>query len=151
MEDLINRETEKIQNGMSLENGMVKVDIIRSMLDRKMAAILYGAGGASCQVCTATHEDLKDRELVEDGFTINRIIIDAIQLFGELDDIDGFFAVPSNERYNQTHQPKSKVNFIAASPIHSYACIFKWFNLLVYYLHIGKFLVHNYHRYKKIQ
>ena len=97
-----------------------KVDIIRSMFDGKMAAILSGGGGPSCQMCTATHEDLKDRELVEDGFTINRTTTDVIQLFGELDDIDVFFALPSNERYNLTYQPISKVNIIGTSPLHSY-------------------------------
>ena len=138
MENLINPETAKLQNGISLENGSVKVDIIRSIFDGKMAAILSGAGGASCQMCTATHNDLKDRELVVDGFPINRTISDAIQLFGELEDIESFFALPSNERFNLTHLPISTVNIIAASPLHSYTCIFRWFNLLVYHLHIGK-------------
>ena len=100
--------------------------------------VLSGAGGASCQMCTATHNDLKDRELVVDGFPINRTIFDAIQLFGELEDIHSFFALPSNERYNLTHFPLSTVNIIAASPLHSYTCIFRWFNLLIYHLHIGK-------------
>ena len=91
-------ETAKLQNGISLDNGSVKVDIIRSLFEGNMAAILSGAGGASCQMCTATHNDLKDRELVVDGFPINRTISDAIQLFGELEDIGSFFALPSNER-----------------------------------------------------
>ena len=93
------------------------------MFDGKMAAILSGAGGASCQMCTATQKDLKDRELVVDGFPINRTISDAIQLFGELEDIESFFALPSNEHYNLTHLPISTVNIIAASPLHSYTCI----------------------------
>ena len=138
MEDLINPDTEKLQNGITLQNGVVKVEIVRSMFDGKMSAILSGAGGASCQMCTATHDDLKDRDLIEDGFPINRTITDAIQLFGELENVEEFFALPSNERYNITHQPISKVNIIAASPLHSYTCILKWFNLLVYHLHIGK-------------
>ena len=40
MENLINPETTKLQNGITLESGSVKIDIIRSMLDGKMAAIL---------------------------------------------------------------------------------------------------------------
>ena len=120
MEDLINPETAKLENGISLENGFVKVDIIRSMFDGKMAAILSGTGGASCQMCNATQKDLKDRELVVDGFPIDRTISDAIQLFGELEDIESFFALPSNERYNLTHLPISTVNIIAASPLHPY-------------------------------
>lgn len=47
--------------------GAVNVEIIRSMFDGKMVAILSGAGGASSQICTATHDDLKDRELIEDA------------------------------------------------------------------------------------
>ena len=77
---LINPDTEKLQNGITLQNGVVKVEIVRSMFDGKMSAILSGAGGASCQMCTATHDDLKDRDLIEDGFPINRTITDAILL-----------------------------------------------------------------------
>ena len=89
--DLINPETSKLQKGITLENGLVKIDIIRSMIGGKMTAILSGAGGASCQMCTETHKDLKDRDLVIDGFPINRTISDTIELFGELDDTESFF------------------------------------------------------------
>ena len=123
MEDLINPETAKLENEISLENGFVKVDIILSMFDGEMAAILSDPGGASCQMCTATQNDLKDRELVVDGFPINRTISDAIRLFGELEDIASFYALQSNECYNLTHLPISTVNIIAASPLHSYTCI----------------------------
>ena len=68
MECRINPDTAMLQNGITLENGVVNVDIIRSMFDGKMTAILSGAGGASGQMCTATHKDLKDRELVLEGF-----------------------------------------------------------------------------------
>ena len=109
MENLINPETAKLQNAISLEIDSEKVDIIRPMFDGKMAAILSGAGGACCQMFTATHNDLKDWELVVDGFPINRTISDAIQLFGELEDIQSFFAPPSNERYNLTHLPSQRL------------------------------------------
>ena len=64
MTDLINPETELMQSeGFSLgDNQQVNVDIVRSMFDGKMSAILSGAGGASCQLCTATHNELKDRD-----------------------------------------------------------------------------------------
>ena len=39
MGDLINPDTAKLENEISLENGFVKVDIIRSMFDGEMAAI----------------------------------------------------------------------------------------------------------------
>ena len=63
MTDLINPETELMKSeGFSLgDNQQVHVDIVRSMFDGKMSAILSGAGGASCQLCT--HNELKDREL----------------------------------------------------------------------------------------
>ena len=73
MTDLINPETEHMKSeGFSLgDNQQVHVDIVRSMFDGKMSAILSGAGGASCQLCTATHNELKDRELIIQGFPIN--------------------------------------------------------------------------------
>ena len=61
------------------------------MFDGKMAGILSGAGGASCQLCMATHKELKDRDFIVQGYPINRNISDAIQLFGEVEDVDAFF------------------------------------------------------------
>ena len=43
-------------------------------------------------MCTATHKDLKDRDLVLEGFPINRNITDAIEIFSHIDDIESFFA-----------------------------------------------------------
>ena len=54
MEDLFNPDTSKLSDGITTEYGLVNVDINRSMFDGKIAAILSGAGGASCQMCTAT-------------------------------------------------------------------------------------------------
>ncbi|KAI6651099.1 hypothetical protein LOD99_5449 [Oopsacas minuta] len=108
------------------------------MLDGKVASILSGAGGASCQLCTATQKELKDRDLILQGYPINRNISDAIQLFGELEDIDAFFSLPTNQRFNLTHQPLSTMGILPASPLHSYTCIFRWFNLLVYHLNCNK-------------
>ena len=42
------------------ENELVRIDIVRSLFDGKMAGILSGAGGASWKLCTATHSELKD-------------------------------------------------------------------------------------------
>ena len=99
MTDLINLEIELMKSeGFSLgDNQKVHVNIVRSMFDGKMSAILSGAGGASCQLCTATHNELKDRELIIEGFPINRHITDAIQLFGEIEDNESFFFLPSNQ------------------------------------------------------
>ena len=90
-----------------------------------MAAILSGVGGASCQMCIATHNDLKDWDLVLNGFPINKIITDAIDLFSHIDDIESFFALSTNERFNLTHQPISEIYIHPASPLHSYTCIFR--------------------------
>ena len=87
MVDLINPETKSMSNhGFNLSDGEnVCIDIVCLMSDGKMAAVMSGAGGASCQLCTATHSELKDRELIIQGYPLNRHISDAIQLFGELE------------------------------------------------------------------
>ena len=136
MSDLINPDTDlmKSEEFILESNEKVLVDMVRSMFDGKMASILSGAGGASCQLCTAAHKELKDPDWIIQGFPINRYITDAIQLFGEIEDSDSFFSLPSNERCNLTHEPTSTINILPASPLHSYTCIFRWFNLLVYHL-----------------
>ncbi|KAI6659039.1 hypothetical protein LOD99_14715 [Oopsacas minuta] len=140
MDDLINTDTDLMRSeGFTLgPDQQVRVDIVRSMLDGKMAGILSWAGGASCQLCTATHKELSDRELIIQGFPINRYITDAIQLFGEIEDSHSFFSLPSNQRCNITHEPTSTINILPASPLHSYTGIFRWFNLLIYHLNCGK-------------
>ena len=82
MSSLINPVTEEMKNNvLTLLQGKADVEIVRSMFDGKMSAILSGAGGASYQMCTAIHRDLKDRDLVIQGFPINRSITDAIEIF----------------------------------------------------------------------
>ena len=91
--DLINPETSKLSDGISTEYGLITVDINRSIFDGKMAAFLFGAGRASCQICSVTRKDLKDSDLVIDAFSINRIIADAAQIFSEIDNAESFFAL----------------------------------------------------------
>ncbi|KAI6658821.1 hypothetical protein LOD99_15166 [Oopsacas minuta] len=140
MKDIINPETDQMkdQGFYFADDKHIFVDVVRSMLDGKMASILSGAGGASCQLCTATQKELKDRDLILQGYPINRNISDAIELFGELEDIDAFFSLPTNQRFNLTHQPLSTMDILPASPVHSYTCIFRWFNLLVCHLNCNK-------------
>ena len=131
MNDIINLDTDRMKNeGLAIPNmGHISVDIIRSMFDGKMSGILSGATGASCQPCTATKEQLKDVELITQGFPINRHISDAIELFGELEDKETFFKGPSN--INLTHEAISTINITPASPLHSYTCTLsrqKYFN-----------------------
>ena len=80
MVNIINPDTHKLKNdGLDIpEMGHVSVYITRSMFDGKMVAILSGAEGASCQLCTATHKELKYQHLILQGFPINRHISDAI-------------------------------------------------------------------------
>ena len=42
-------------DGFNKEGGHVNINIVRSMIDSKMAVKLSGAGRASCQLCTTTH------------------------------------------------------------------------------------------------
>ena len=51
-----------------------------------MTATLDGAGGASCHLCTSTREQLKDVDLVQHGFPINRFIDSALQIFEEVNE-----------------------------------------------------------------
>ena len=44
MEDLINPDTEKLQNGITLQNGVVKVEIVRSMFDEDVCYIIWCRG-----------------------------------------------------------------------------------------------------------
>ena len=48
------------------------------------------------------------------------------------------FPLPSTERFGLTDLPISTIYINSASPQQSYTCIFRWFNLLVYHLHIEK-------------
>ena len=114
MNDIINPDTDRMKNeGFAILNmGHISVDIIGFMFDGKMSGILSGAAGASCQLCMATKEQLKEVELITQGFPINRYISDAIKLFGELEDKETFFKGPSNHRINLTHEPISTINIL---------------------------------------
>ena len=85
MDTLINDETSQIENsGLRLLKGDAKVKVTQSHFDTKMAKILSGSGGASCQMCTATFKQLHDISIVQDGFPINRTIHDANQYLNRL-------------------------------------------------------------------
>ena len=76
---MINPET-------ALDKGPVVVDNIRLLGLTKNVTILSGPGGTSCQMCTATNIDFKDKDLVVHGFPINRTITDARQLFLDIEE-----------------------------------------------------------------
>ena len=141
MDSHINPETTAIeQEGLVLERGIVKVKVLRTMFDGKMSCILTGAGGAKCQLCTATFNQIHDLEFVKSGFPINRTISAAKEIFSQVDR-DEFLSLPSQERFGLTHEPVSDIDVISASPLHSYTCVyrsyFRWFMILVYHLHSG--------------
>ena len=95
METIINPEVTEIErDGFSITGGQVKVKILRTMLDGKMSQILSGAGGANCQLCTATYVQLKDLELIRTGFPINRNISSALDIFESVEP-EEFLALPS--------------------------------------------------------
>ena len=138
MANFINPEASVIeQEGIQFPEGVVHVKIIRSMLDGKMSGILSGPDGASCQLCTANRQELKDLELVRAGFPINRHIADAKELFNYVDR-DEYLSLPHADRLGMTHEPLSDINILSASPLHSYTCVFHWFMLLVYHLKSGR-------------
>ena len=137
MNSYINRETTEIEDKeLELEQGLVKVKVIRTMFDGKMSGILTGAGGAKCQLCTASHKELHDVELIRSGFPINRTITAAKEIFSYVDE-EEYLSLPSKERFGLTHQPVSDINVISASPLYSYTCVFRWYMLLVYHIHSG--------------
>ena len=101
-----------------------------------MSGILTGAGGAKCQLCTATFAELHDIDLVRSGFPINRTISAARDIFASVDESE-YLSLPSQQRFGLTHEPLSEIETIPASLLHSYTCVFRWFMTLVYHLHSG--------------
>ena len=85
MVNIKNSQVSIIKRGLAFPNGNGNVSIARSMLDGKMSAILGGAGVAICQLCTASFLELMDLELVRCGFSINRTILRAEELFNSVD------------------------------------------------------------------
>ena len=69
--ELINPQTSTVEgSGLDISCGHVNVRIIRSLFDSKMSAKLCAAGGASFQLCTANHTQLKDLDLIRNGFPL---------------------------------------------------------------------------------
>ena len=86
MDTTINTETQILQStGVQLKEGKVNVNITRCLFDTKMAAILDGAGGKACHLCTCTRNQMKDIELIKQGIPINSSIDSAIEIFAEID------------------------------------------------------------------
>ena len=98
-----------------------------------MSATLSGAGGASCQLYTANHTQLKDLDLIRNGFPINRFI-HAKELFNDVSSHEQFLKLDSKSRYGLTHPPISEKDILPASPLHSYLCVVRWLMLVIYHL-----------------
>ena len=101
-----------------------------------MDKILSGVGGASCQLSTATFTQIHDKNIVKDGFQINRSIQDAKSLFEEVDE-DDFLSLPTNKRSNLTHKPISDKDIISASTLYAYSITFSWCMLIVSHIQAG--------------
>lgn len=115
MSNYINPEVAVIeQEGLRYPEGLVRIQIFRSMLDGKMSSILTGAGGAACQQCTANRQELKQLERVRNGFTINRHISDAKDRFSYVDK-DEYLARSHVDRLGITHEPVSDINILLPS------------------------------------
>ena len=72
MDTTINPETIILQTtGIQLTAGKFDVNITRCLFDAKMAAILDGAGSASCHLCTCSRDQLKDIELITHQCTMD--------------------------------------------------------------------------------
>ena len=85
MDTIINLNVVLIeQEKILIPQGEINFKILRTMFDGKMSSILSGAGGAHCQLCTASFADLKDLQLVRTGFTINRTISSAREIFSSV-------------------------------------------------------------------
>ena len=137
MRTLINSETSIIEDsGINSSGGHLNVKIFRTLFDSKMAVTLSVAGGDSCQLCTANHKQLKDLDLITDGFQVNRYIHNAPEIFNDVN-IEDFLKLDSTSRYGLTHPPISDEDIVAASPLHGYLCVFRWLMLLIYYLDAG--------------
>ena len=131
---MINAETSELESmGLQFPEGKVNISISRSMFDGKMASILSGAGGAKCQLCTATNEQIKDLTLIRSGFSINRCIEDAKQIFIDVN-IEEFLKLSSEHRFGLTHLPASEKDITPVSPLHSYLCVFRWLIIFIYHL-----------------
>ena len=120
MKSTVNPQTRSLKfNGIQLPAGKIIVDITRCLFDTEMAAILDGAGGASCHLCTITRDQLKDIDLIKQGFPINRSIEKAFQIFEDVDE-DEFLSLPSKDRLGITHKSLSDENILSASLFHGY-------------------------------
>ena len=78
MDSLINPEARVIEdNGFTLPQGHVNIQILSHAFRYKLAGLLDGAAGASCHLCTATDSQIRSIEWVRAGFPINRFVSDA--------------------------------------------------------------------------
>ena len=111
--------------------------ISQDFFDTKMAAILDGAGCASCHLCTCSKDQLKNIDLIKQGFPINRSISLALKIFNEVDENE-FISLPSKDRFGITHKPLLDENILSAFSLYGYLRIFRWFMQFVYHPQAGE-------------
>ena len=99
LDTIINPEVTLIEKeGIILPNGQVIVEIKRTMFDGKMSAILSGASGASCQLCTTQFNAC--------GYVKFMILIKNYQKPGEI------FLIKMFEKISQDPIPHRKFRFL---------------------------------------
>ena len=124
MKEFMNSLTTQLEKYcLDLTFGHCHMKITRSMFDGKMSKIPCGADGASCQF-------VKDLELIQSCFPINRQIHDAITIISDVD-FEEFMKLDSNSRFGLTHPPSFDKVIVFASPLHSYLYVFWWLMLLI--------------------
>ena len=134
MESLINPDTKCIVEDCL--HYLKVMSMFRLFAPFRYKILLYGAGGASCHLSTASYSQIASINWVTAGFAINRFISDAKLIFEEVNQ-EEYFKLSSKQRTGITHQPTSEINIVSASPFHAYLCVFRWFMLLIYHLDAG--------------
>ena len=135
---MINPEVATIeQEWLLLPQGLINVKFYELCLIER-SGILSCAGGAHCQLCTASFTELKDFELVKSGFPMNRKISSAREIFAFVE-VEDYLLLPSEQRFGLTHEPISEIDIIPTSPLHTYTCVFRRYMLLIYHIRSGTF------------
>ena len=65
------------------------VKALSLMCDRKASNLVYGLGGAYCDLCIYSKHDCLDLDFISSGININRTVESATQIFEQLEKDDG--------------------------------------------------------------
>ena len=134
MDKIINPEVKIIeQESLQFPQGHAQVQINRKRVRWENVCHIKWGRRSTLSIM----KDIKDIEMVRGGFLINRHISDAKGLF-TLVDKDDYLSLPSSQRLGITHELLSDIDIMAASILHNYTCVFRWYMLLIYHLQARK-------------